>query len=109
MISTTAIVELGVAAALVAGYFFAAKPGRELLYLAGSAAMWAGTDSLLTGRIGQFRKGGPALEGWGAVVGSLFLMGLGLWFLYGAMKPTPETASNDSEEDITPNNDNGKS
>ena len=109
MMSTTAIVELGVAAALVAGYFFAARPGREMLYFAGSAAMWAGTDFLLTGRIGQKENGGPALEGSAAVVGALFLMGLGSWFLYGAMKPTPETASNDSEEDITPNNDNGKS
>lgn len=109
MISTTAIVELGVAAALVAGYFFAARPGREMLYFVGATAMWAGTDSLLTGRIGQFHKGGPALEGWGAVVGSLFLMGLGLWFLYVAMKPPSDEASVECEEDITPNNDNGKS
>ena len=109
MISTTAIVELGVAAALVAGYFFAARPGREMLYFAGSAAMWAGTDFLLTGRIGQKGNGGPALEGSAAIVGALFLMGLGSWFLYGAMKPASEIASIEHEEDITPDKDKRQS
>lgn len=93
------IAELGLAGLLTITFVFKAKPGWRLTFLFGAVAALAGADGLVTGSIGQKHNGGPPLEGPAAAVGSLFLLCLGLWFVWGAVKPSRNLESADFSDD----------